>query len=1045
MLKIPISILLFLFSILTACQQKNPGLIDRTVSYSQLKNGFENPPAEAKMRCYWWWLNGMATKESITRDLEEMKAKGIGGALLIDAASGSSSYKVAKKTAAGPVFMSTDWMELYKHAVKEADRLDIELSVNILSGWNLGGPFITPEMAMKKIVWSEVDIVGGNKVSIDLPQPEVNLMYKDVLVQAIPKKTGTIVQNEAIKNWKKKTFNERIGWKGVYPLDELLRKEFSGSGEEFAVKKDEIIDLTGNFRNGQLEWDAPSGEWTIIRYGYTCTGIRTSTSSDGWEGGLSLDHLNSKAFGIFSDSIISPLIETAQSVGNSLKYLHTGSWEIGLVNWTNNFPDEFAKYRNYDIKPYMPILAGRIIENRYESDRFLHDFRKTISDCVADNHFQQFYNIAHKYGLGIHPESGGPHAAPVDALKMLGINDIPMGEFWATANTHRITDGERLFVRQAASAGHTNGKRIVAAEGPTSIGPQWERSPMELKGNLDRILCSGTNRIFWHVFVSSPKEFGLPGIEYFAGTHLNPNVTWWKQSKDFINYLNRSMFMLQQGLFVADVLYYYGDDVPNFVFLKDEIPELNFGYDWDKCSKDVILNRVSVKDGKIILPDGMNYRLMMLDPQKGIDLEVLQKLEKLVKEGMTLIGPKPIETTGLSGFPNSDQVLTKLTDKLWGKIDCKTITENKYGKGRVIWGQDVNHVLSEMDVQPDFQFKGTHPQTSLDYIHRTIDNHDIYFVSNRFSQMGLNDFEYRYLSNLPDRWERVECSFRVSGKVPEIWDPITGQMEEVVVFREENGRTIIPLLFEPEGSKFIVFRNAEQPAHITEIRKDSQLLFPESIFKTTNFPYIDFKNSSKGVTSEIFVPGDYSLSWSDGFSEEIKYKENAHPIELNGEWEVQFDTNWGAPSTTKTDTLKSWTEFDNKNIKYYSGTATYLKSFDISPSDLSQYRLILDLGNVKEMASIKINGNQMQVKWSAPFRFDLSPYLKEGLNSLEVEVVNMWVNRLVGDSKLPIVKRYTRTNITKFDVPDSEKYLRVSGLMGPVKIVKAKRIVLQNN
>jgi len=1042
MLKIKISAFLFLFSILSNAQQKNPVLPDRTINYTQLKKGFEDPPEEAKMRCYWWWLNSMATIESITRDLEEMKAKGFGGALLIDA--GSSNYQIAKKTVAGPVFMSDDWMRLYQHAVKEADRLDIELSVNILSGWNLGGPFITPEMAMKKIVWSEVNIIGGNRISIGLPQPETNLMYKDVLVQAIPRKAGILLQNEAIQNWKKKTFNERIGWKGVYPLDELLRKDFPGSGEEFAIKKEEIIDLTEYFNNGQLEWDAPSGEWTIIRYGYSCTGIRTSTSSDGWKGGLSMDPLSSDAFRIFSDSIISPLIETAQSAGSSLKYLHTGSWEIGTVNWTNNLPAEFTKYRNYDIRPYMPILAGRIVENRNESNRFLHDFRKTISDCVADNHFHRFHNLAHNYGVGIHPQSGGPHAAPVDALKMMGINDIPMGEFWATTNTHRIKDGERLFVRQAASAAHTNGKPIVAAEGPTSIGPQWERSPMELKGNLDRVFCSGVNRIFWHAFVSSPKEFGLPGNEYFAGTHLNPNVTWWEQSKDFINYLNRSMFMLQQGLFVADVLYYYGDDVPNFVFLKGEIPELNFGYDWDKCSKDVILNRVSVKDGRIILPDGMNYRLMMLHPQKGIDLEVLRKLEKLVDDGMVLIGPKPIETTGLSGFPKSDKTLEILTDKLWGKIDGRTVTENKYGKGRVIWGQNINQVLSEMNVQPDFQFKGTHPDAALDYIHRISNNQDIFFLSNPFVQMEYNDSEYRYLSTVPDRWEWVECSFRVSGKVPEFWDPVTGRTEEIVVYREENGRTIIPLLFEPEGSKFIVFKNAKQPAHITEIQKDDQFLFPGFGLKTKDYPYVDFHNKN-GIAAETYEPGEYSLIWSDHRIEKLRCLEPVRPIELNGEWSIQFDPAWGAPATVKTDTLKSWTEFDNENIKYYSGTATYLKSFDISSSDLNQYRLILDLGNVKEMASIKINGKQMQVKWSAPFRFDVSPYLKTGSNSLEVEVVNMWVNRLVGDSKLPVEKRDTKTNITKFDVPDAEKYLRVSGLIGPVKIVRATKFILQKN
>lgn len=1029
-------LIFLLVSLFASAQQKNI-FTNTNVPYAQLKSDFVNTPAEARLRCYWWWLNSMATKESITRDLEEMKDKGYGGASIVDA--GSSNYQVAAKTVAGPVFMSPDWMELYKHAVKEADRIGIELSVNVQSGWNPGAPSITPEMAMKKIVWTEVDVTGGKAISMELPQPEKKLMYADICVQAIPKKAGAPVQNEAIQNWKKKSFREKIGWKGVYPLHEL-RDDFDGDGKMMAIRKDEIIDLTSNYKNGKLEWNAPVGEWTIIRYGYTCTGAKTSTNSDGWEG-LSVDHLSPEAFELFSETVITPLIKTAKSVGNSVKYLQTDSWEMDLVSWTKNFPTEFKKYRGYDIQKFMPVLAGRIVESRNESDRFLHDFRKTIGDCVANNHYQLFYNLAHKFGMGIHPESGGPHSAPVDALKVMGISDFPQGEFWAMANTHRIKDDERLSVRQSACVAHTNGKRFVAAEGPTSIGPQWERSPMDLKGNIDRVFCSGVNRIVWHTFTSSPKEFGLPGNEYFAGTHLNPNVTWWEQSKDFIKYLDRNMYMLQQGLFVADVLYYYGDDVPNFVFLKEELPELNFGYDWDKCSKEIIQNRVSVKDGKIVLPDGMCYRVMMLAPEKGIDLNVLRKLEQLVKDGMTLIGPRPTEATGLTDFPKGDQELKAIADKLWGKTDGKNITENKYGKGRVIWGQDVNKVLSGMNIQPDFQFKGTHPKTALDYIHRTTSDQEIYLVANRFSQMAYNDFEYRYLTTLPDRWEQVECSFRVTSKVPELWDPVTGEIKEIVAYREENGRTIIPLLFEPEGSKYIVFRNDKQKPHITEIRKDNQSVFPGFALKTGDYPRIDFRKNGENITAEINEAGTYALGWSDGRVEELKAEKAGIEKELSGGWKIDFwaYTNMGAAI----DQLKSWTEFDDPRLKYYSGKAKYHKTFELSQEDLNGNRVIIDLGNVKEMASVKINGQKLQVIWSAPFRFDLTSYLKPGTNDLEVEVVNMWVNRLVGDGKLPENERITKTNINKFNGPDADQYLRVSGLMGPVKLMMVKEINLK--
>lgn len=1013
-------------------------LTNRAISYTQLRNGFANPPGESRLRCYWWWLNSMATKESITRDLEEMKAKGYGGASLVDA--GSSDYSVARKTPAGPVFMSPKWMELYKYAVKEADRLGIELSVNVQSGWNPGAPSITPEFAMKKIVWSEVDVNGDEKISIHLPDPQKNRIYQDIMVQAISKREGILVQNSAIKNWKKKSFNEQFGSQGIYPLYEL-REEYNDNVKAMAIRKDEIIDLTGNYRNGKLEWNAPKGNWTIIRYGYTCTGASTSTNSDGWSG-LSVDHLNPAAFELFSNKVITPLIKAAQSVGNSVKFLQTDSWEMGLVSWTDNFPAEFRKFCGYGIQKYMPVLAGRIVADRSESDRFLHDFRKTIGDCVAEYHYQLFADLAHKNGMGIHPESGGPHSAPVDALKVMAISDFPQGEFWAMANTHRIEDAARLSVRQSACVAHTNGKRFVAAEGPTSIGPQWERAPMDLKGNIDRVFCSGINRIVWHTFTSSPKEFGLPGNEYFAGTHLNPNVTWWKQSKDFISYVDRCCYMLQQGVFVADVLYYYGDDVPNFVFLKEDIPALNFGYDWDKCSRETILNRVSFDGRKIILPDGMSYSLMMIVPEKAIDLNVLRKLEQMVKQGMTLVGLRPTEAAGLTDFPQSDQKLNEIANRLWGKIDGTTITENRYGKGRVIWGQDVNKVLADMNVMPDLEFKGANPKTALDYIHRSTNDQEIYFISNRFARKDYNDFKYRYFTTLPDRWEQVECSFRVTGKVPELWDPITGETKEILTYREENGRTIIPLLFEPEGSKFIVFRTGSQKRHVTEIRKDNLPVFPGFSFESKTLPYIDFRKIGQNMVAEINEPGTYLVNWSDGIKDKLKSEKPNDQINLSKEWSIQFDPKWRGPENIATEQLKSWTEFENQGIKYYSGTAVYNKSFQLKKHDLKQNRLILDLGNVKEMASVKINGHQMQVLWCAPFRFDITSHAKSGENNIEVEVVNLWPNRLIGDGKLPKEQRLTKTNIVKFNSPDADNYLRVSGLIGPVRINLVKEYKL---
>jgi hypothetical protein len=1002
------------------------------VDNDQLRKEFLHPPLQSRLRCYWWWLNSMATRESITRDLEQMKLNGYGGASIVDA--GSSNYTVAAKTKAGPVFMSRQWMKLYKHAVKEAQRLNIELSINTQSGWNPGGPTITPEFALKKIVYTEIKIAGGKRIEIQLPRPEQKLLYEDILVQAFKQPSANFPLKDAgVTNWSIKSFNASFGFKGMYPLYKL-REEKEGAEKIKGIKTNEIITLTDYVKNGLLTWDAPEGEWIVIRYGWTCTGVVTSTTSDGWNG-LSMDHLSKEAFKKFSDDVILPLITTAKSAGNSLHFLQTDSWEMGNVTWTKNFLAEFKKFRGYDMTPFLPVLAGRIVENVELSNRFLQDYRKTIGDCIAVNHYKLFSDLAHRYDMGFHPESGGPHSAPVDGLRVLGMNDFPQGEFWATANTHRIKDDERLAVKQSASAAHTNGKRFVAAEGPTSIGPQWERSPKDLKSNIDRVFCSGVNRIVWHTFTSSPKEFGLPGNEYFAGTHLNPNVTWWKQAKDFISYLNRCSYLLSQGVFAADVLYYYGDDVPNFVFLKEEVKELAFGYDWDKCSKGALIKNGSFKNNRIEFPDGMTYRLLVLPSENAIDLDVLRKVELLVKEGLTVIAPRPIRTNSLTNYPQADTELTSIATKMWGAINGTSITENKYGKGKVIWGKDVNAVLNEMKRMPDLSFTSTNAKTQLDYIHRKADNLDIYFVVNRFGRKGIDDFEFRYLPTLPDRYVQVECSFRVSGMLPELWDPMTGETSEIIVYHEENGETIIPLNFEPEGSKFIIFRKAAAPDHIVKIQKDGKLFFPGNQFSQMDRSPIDIVKKNGNTIATINDAGNYVFTWSKGKTTFHNYVSSNKSITLTGKWNISFDTKWGGPADIQTDSLQSWIKFSDERIKFYSGSALYRRNFNIAASDIIKKKVILDLGNVLEMAAIKINGTQMPVRWSPPFEFDVSRFVKKGNNTLEVEVVNLWPNRLIGDSKLPKEQRLTKTNIMKYDADDSEKLLRESGLLGPVRIL----------
>ena len=1001
------------------------------ISYSEIKKGFSNPPNESKVRAYWWWLNGMATKTSITRDISEMKAKGYGGAIIMDA--GSSNYAVASKTSHGPDFSSSEWHSLLAHTIKVADSLHFEISLNIQSGWNPGGPSVQPKDALKKIVFSDTLVEGPKTIHVVLPLPESGLFYKDILVQAYP---NLGADENSIENWGVKSMDSSFGMGGVFPLYKLHEKPSLGKP---GIPLDRVKDISRFYKNDTLFWKVPSGKWQIVRYGMTTTGAKVSTGSDGWTG-LSFDHLNRETFKDYFDKVVQPLINTAKSAGNSLKFLHTDSWEMGAVNWTSDFRQDFKKLRGYDLEPYLPVLQNKIVQNEQVSDRFLNDFRRTIGDLVYKNQYVYFAELAHKNNLYIHPESGGPHSAPVDALEVMGNNDIPMGEYWARANTHRIQPAQRLSVKQGASAAHIYGKRFMAAEGPTSIGPQWERSPKDLKGVLDRVLCAGVNRFVWHTFTSSPKEFGIPGNEYFAGTHLNTNTTWWEEAGAFTTYLNRSAYMLSLGLFQADVLYYYGDDVPNFVFLKDEMKELGFGYDWDKCNTQVILERASVANNKLTLPDGMNYSILVLPNEESIRLDVLKKIEEMVNAGLTLIGPKPKRAKGLRNYPESDKEVIKIADRLWGKVDENEVGEHKVGLGKVVHGKPVNEVLKELGKIPDFGFKSAQQGTQLDYIHRKTDSTDIYFVVNRLSRKGVFDFKYRYNPTLPDRYEQVDLEFRVKNGVPEIWDPLMGTVSKPLMYRHENGKTIVSMFLKPEGSVFVVFNKNNNKTSITSLEKDSVSVFPiPQNSKVKSYPLVRMYKENSDFMAEWFEPGKFTLKMSDGKTKSLKIKPFDTVINISSPWQVSFDPLGEKPIQEKINKLISWTDFSNPEIKYYSGKTVYGTRFRLSRKQIKNHGLYLDLGNLQDIGVVYINGEKIKTMWKAPYRASIEDYVASGINELKIEIINLWPNRLIGDGKLPKAKRQTKTNINKFDQPEAEKFLRVSGLLGPVTIRVAQK------
>jgi len=1008
------------------------------INYDSLKSGFYQVPQEARMRTWWFWMNGTATNKSITQDLEAMKSNGIAGAILID--NGGDYAPV------GPTFMSGEWKALFAHAIKEADRLGIEISLNIQSGaGDPGNPSIEDDNGLKKVTWSEQKISGPKHIEIDLEVPPRHIFYKDITVQAIKSQPSDLRKDKLIKNWNVKSFTKKERWSKEldrYDLNQFYGR-YEDNGTVPAIAVDEVLDLSSYYQNGKLIWEFPAGEWTILRYGYTSTGKRNNYASEGYKGGLCYDPIHKRGINAQWKDVAKPLIDIAKANGNSLKYVHIDSWEMGTTSWTHDFNAEFKKRRAYNMDPYLPVLTGLIVGSREISNRFLEDFRMTVGDMAAEYNYGELRRLAHSEGISMHSESAGPHLPPVDGLKTLGLNDIPMGESWARATTHRNTEGKRLHVKLGASAAHIYGKRFFAAETPTSVGPVWERSPADVKIVLDRGFCRGVNRVNWHTYTSSPDEYGLPGIEYFAGTHLNRHVTWWKESKVFIDYINRTQHMLTQGIHVADVLAYLGSGVPLFGFLDSDRGDIPEGYAWDMCNAEVLLQRASVKKGRICLPDGKSYSILALSDHKDLSLPVLRKIEEMVKQGVVLVGTPPERASGLSGYPGSDHELKTIVSRLWGDADGVNTFLNAYGKGRVYVGRTVAQVLEMEKIGPDLDWEQDQ-EIDLEYIHRTSDEVDIYYVLNKWAWKGINDLEHRNLAALPDRYVRTNCTFRVDGERKiERWDPVSGEITPVNVYEQKNGPYTLPVSLEPEGAAFYVFskvfRKAEKVNHIAKIEKDGAVL------REGNTP-LETGASSVFVGNhilEVFEKGEYRITKPGGRETTIMNDVIRDDKEIEGPWQVTFQEKplLGEPITATFDSLKSWTGSEKESIKYFSGTALYEKSFTIEKHSISGGRTYLNLGRVGDIASLTLNGQEVGTYWKPPYIADITDLVKEGENRLEVSVSNLWINRLIGDEKLPPGERRTSTNLVndkdrygKLGMPDADKYLRVSGLIGPVKI-----------
>ena len=776
-------------------------------------------------------------------------------------------------------------------------------------------------------------------------------------------------------------------------LPDLYAFATPASPPNTAIPKSDVIDLTSKMKpDGTLDWTPPAGKWTILRMGYSLTGI-TNHPAPPEATGPEVDKLNKADvqayFAHYLDNYKqasggnmgasghpSPLAAPAPggSPGKGgLQFVITDSWEAGTQNWTNDMLAEFSKRRGYDPKPWLPTLAGRVIGSSEDSDRFLWDYRRTIEELLAENHYAVIADMLHQRGMGQYGESHESGRATIgDGMEMKRYDDVPMAAMWTQRpGTNQDLPIPNADIRESASVAHIYGRPFVAAESMTAAAAPWAWSPATLKPTADKELTMGLNRFVIHSSVHQPltgpggtdKDSPAPGLTLGPfGQWFNRNECWAEQAKPWIDYLSRASYMLQQGKFVADIAYFYGEDSNVTAIFSEHNPELPEGYNYDFVNADILAHQLKVDHGDLVTTSGMRYRVLALAPySQHMSLPVLRRIRELVRDGATVVGKAPINDPSLA---DDKAAFTKLVAELWGS---GSEPSRKVGKGRVLTGDSIADAMKPLNLPPDTAYTKTAPDSQVLFVHRTMPGADLYFVDNRSAQP---------LS--------TEASFRVTGRTAELFHPDTGTITPAA-YTIAGGHTTVPLSLEPWGTTFVVFRSpTKETSH--------------SVPKPTE-------------TTLATVEGAWDLAFED---------RTAKPE--------------GEPKTVHLDKLSSWSDSSDPAIRYFAGHGTYTRHID-APADWfkSNTPVMLDLGDVANLAEVTVNGKPLGTVWKTPYRLDVTSAMHPGDNTVEIRVVNLWVNRLIGDAQPNAANKLTFTarNPYKANSP-----LVPAGLLGPVRLIR---------
>ena len=718
---------------------------------------FKNPPDSVRPWVYYWQLKGNTSKELITRDLENMKEIGVGGLLVFDSRRYWDDYD-SKTHVPVPLdikyeFMSDEWVDMMSWLVSEAARLGLQVSFNISdSGGQLRGPWDMKELGPYELIWTEGNLNGPKNVSLDFVLPDDKPYYKDVAALAVRITTSVSGGREAVK------LNET--WSPVvYP-------------NENAPRYDQVVDLTDRIRDGKLEWDVPDGHWKVLRFGSVRIG----------EPGC-VDILNAKSVEDYFRKTPGALLDAVgKNAGETLSHFYNVSWEGVHPNWSDGFDRFFAEKRGYEIRDYLPILRGLAPEGELDPSRFVVDYMKTISDSFRANCYETVGRLCHERGVRWHSEDGGPwnRNSPLfkeaDMLTFWGQNDFPQGEFW-------IGDLARTNAPYAAMAAHIYGRRDVSLEAFTHMTKHWTSYPAMLKPYADTSFISGANFMIWHTYTASPEELGKPGFEYFAGSHVNSNVTWQPYVKPFMDYMARCQHLLRQGVPVADVCVYASDK--NYetwglakTWNEKSTLKLPKGYKYDLLDTKVLAERLTYEDGWFVLPGGAKYRVLVFDPaDENIPEKAIKRIRDLAKQGAPIVlgAIEPKRSVGLENWPDCDKNVQALADELWRSGDFANIFR----------GVDLGSALKTLEIAPDVE-----SNIDVDFTHRKVGDVDIYFLAAPGKDAALG-----------------ECVFRVSDKKASYWNSTDGSVFTALYESLDDGKTRVTIPLQRDGSVFVVFSN----------------------------------------------------------------------------------------------------------------------------------------------------------------------------------------------------------------------------------------------